>query len=492
MTYWHGGREITIEISSTKTAPGARSSPTYWTATARALLGCLGRGAGRGPRAGHLEPGGQPLDATGRGRRPRHRSRQLLRHAPTPTSATTTGMLLPGTYTLRYHRLRPRDRPSSPTWSCRRARATRLDAVLEPVAYCRSSAGDVTDQPRRRSPGPRSRSLGPGLRRPPPAADGAYGFASVFTGDYTFRVAAAGFETVEATAHGLRRPHRSSTSPSPRSRSPSRPTSRPTNGGLVATHARAGSGGRRRAAATPARTAAARCGRPTWPATTAPTPTGTSTSPPRCRSRRRPASASGTGTSSRAARLRRRQRQRRPTNGGSTTVVTPDGGYPSSDITALGQTRLHRPPPAAGSRRPSTSRLGRPDGQAALALRLRLLGRRARLVRRRHHSSPGSPTPPTSSGRRRTPRRRAGRLHRPVERPGSRPGCGPSATAAAPPPTTRPTPPRGRDLPGHPRGDPGGRRNAVAHPYLEVGQGSLIFGDGFDSGDTAAWSAVLP
>ncbi len=51
--------------------------------------------------------------------------------------------------------------------------------------------------------------------------------------------------------------------------------------------------------------------------------------------------------------------------------------------------------------------------------------------------------------------------------------------------------PNAANLIGHWRMDEGSGTLSRTR-YLEVGQGSLIFGDGFDSGDTAAWSAVLP
>ena len=62
MNYWHGAREVTIEVSSTKN-PAASSLPSYWSWNRDALLGYL-EGSLGGVRGVVTETGGAPLAAT--------------------------------------------------------------------------------------------------------------------------------------------------------------------------------------------------------------------------------------------------------------------------------------------------------------------------------------------------------------------------------------------------------------------------------------------
>ncbi len=61
MNYWHGCREVTIEVSSIKN-PLASSLPTYWTANRQALLGFMAA-AFTGIRGLVRDPDGRPLEA---------------------------------------------------------------------------------------------------------------------------------------------------------------------------------------------------------------------------------------------------------------------------------------------------------------------------------------------------------------------------------------------------------------------------------------------
>ena len=193
MTFSHGGREVTIEISSTKMPASSRCRATGTPTAGLARL--ARRGAGGGARGGTSSAGG-PLDArvevVGRDTAAdnsyvcdRPRGRRLPPHAP-------ARQLHPA-----LHRLRPRD-PEVANVVVASGAATRVDVALQQAEAVSVSGQVTTPDGRGAVAGATVEILGTGLAPATTGADGTYSFATVYTGPYTFRVAAAGFETVEA------------------------------------------------------------------------------------------------------------------------------------------------------------------------------------------------------------------------------------------------------------------------------------------------------
>ncbi|MGC4122604.1 MAG: carboxypeptidase regulatory-like domain-containing protein [Myxococcales bacterium] len=132
MTYFQGGREVTIEVSGTKT-PAASALASYWQANRRALLGYLSW-ALRGVRGKVTDPQGAPVAAT---------VTVVNTDTATSHSAVTTNpavgdyhrMLPAGTYDLRFESegFVPR-KVTGVVVAPGAASATRVDVVLTPAA----------------------------------------------------------------------------------------------------------------------------------------------------------------------------------------------------------------------------------------------------------------------------------------------------------------------------------------------------------------------
>jgi hypothetical protein len=127
MTYWQGGREVTIEISSTKN-PAGSTLPGFWTANRQALLD-YAKYALRGVRGLVRDPSLQPLDAhvevVGHDRDHSH-------VATDPAVGDYHRLLLPGTYTLRFYAA-GHETLTAPGVVVAAGDATRLDVTLQPV-----------------------------------------------------------------------------------------------------------------------------------------------------------------------------------------------------------------------------------------------------------------------------------------------------------------------------------------------------------------------
>ncbi len=193
MTWFRGSRETTIEISSTKLLPASQLDD-HWSWNRAALLGYLGQ-ARDGIHGLVTDPGGQPLDA-------RVEIVGLDTAADNSYAITDPDvgdyhrLLLPGTYhvliTATGYEPAEFFGVTVPTGG-----STILDAVLEPLPSA-AVAGEVTDQTGAPIAGGTVEVPALGLAVTT-GGDGAYAFPSVFIGDYTFRVAAAGFETISVT-----------------------------------------------------------------------------------------------------------------------------------------------------------------------------------------------------------------------------------------------------------------------------------------------------
>lgn len=127
MNYWQNGREMTIEVSSTKN-PAGSTLPTFWTANRQALLDLLKqplagvrglvRDAGLSPLAAHVEVVG--------------RDKEHSHTATDPAVGDYHRMLLPGTYTLRFYAA-GHQTLTVPGVTVASGPATRLDVTLESV-----------------------------------------------------------------------------------------------------------------------------------------------------------------------------------------------------------------------------------------------------------------------------------------------------------------------------------------------------------------------
>jgi hypothetical protein len=190
MTWFRGGREVTIEISSIKLIPASQLDD-HWNWNRAALLGYLGQ-ARDGIHGLVTDPGGQPLDA-------RVEIVGLDTAADNSYALTDPDvgdyhrLLLPGTYNVLITATgyEPAEffGVTVPAGG-----STILDAVLEPLPTA-AVAGEVTDQTGAPIAGATVEIPTLGLADTT-GGDGSYSFPTVFVGDHAFQVAAAGFETI--------------------------------------------------------------------------------------------------------------------------------------------------------------------------------------------------------------------------------------------------------------------------------------------------------
>ncbi|HOC43401.1 MAG TPA: M14 family zinc carboxypeptidase [Thermoanaerobaculales bacterium] len=193
MTGFRGGREVTIEISSTKLLPASQLDD-HWLWNRAALLGYLGQSR-KGIRGLVTDPAGQPLDA-------RIEIVGLDTAADNSYALTDPDvgdyhrMLLPGTYhvliTATGHEPAEFYGVTVPSGG-----STILDAVLVPLPTAAVS-GEVTDHTGAPIAGATVEVPDLGLSTTT-GGNGAYALPAVFEGDYDFRVSSAGFETIAVT-----------------------------------------------------------------------------------------------------------------------------------------------------------------------------------------------------------------------------------------------------------------------------------------------------
>jgi len=487
MTYWHGCREVTIEVSTTK-MPASSQLPTYWNANRRALHGWL-RQALEGVRGIVTSSAGGPLDATVEvvGRDTAQDNSYVFTD---PEVGDYHRMLLPGTYALRFTSY-GHETQEVPDVVVASGAATRLDVVLQELPSVAVSGQVTTPDGRSAVVGASVEILGTPLAAATTGADGGYDFPSVVAGAYTFRVAAAGYETVEAerTVGAGSTVHDFALAPLETTFATDLEAS---NGGLVASPANGWQWG------TPSGSSpAAHSGSKLW---------GTTLSGSYASSAQWYLDLTATvpASSPRLTFWHWYQFEsgsqdwdggnlKVSTNGGSTwTVLTPEGGYPSSSITALGQAGYAG---SSGGWVEATFDLAAHAGQS-VTLRwhfgsdssvtdlgwyvddITLAGVTYVADFEWAPSNPAAGSPVTFTDR------------------SSGPGqawswsFGDGGTASA-------------QNPGHAYLADGtypvtlevtlaGGGTLARTRYLEVGQGSLIFGDGFDNGTTGAWSGVVP
>jgi hypothetical protein len=191
MTFWHSAREVTIELSHTKTPP-ASELDERWSWNRNALLDFLGR-AREGLHGTVTGPSGEPLEAV----------IELLGYDSVddnsfvmtdPDVGDYHRLLLPGSYSLGITAdgYRPTVIENVVVTS---GAPTIVDAVLQSIAA--SVIGRVTT-PAARWPvaGATVELVGTGLSATT-AADGSFAFADVPPGDHTIRLSAEGFEPAD-------------------------------------------------------------------------------------------------------------------------------------------------------------------------------------------------------------------------------------------------------------------------------------------------------
>jgi len=193
MTYWHGCRETTIELSAVKLLSSSLLD-AYWGYNRQALLNYLTE-ALEGVRGLVRDPLAQPLDAT----------IEVVGHDVAadnsyvytdPDVGDYHRLLLPGVYQLRFSAdgFIPQELPVAIS----AGEATRVDVVMLPVVNY-TVTGVVTTSAGR-SPVAGATVELPDTLLPAAAttsADGSYTITGVPEGTYTFRVTAAGYETLE-------------------------------------------------------------------------------------------------------------------------------------------------------------------------------------------------------------------------------------------------------------------------------------------------------
>ncbi|MBI5542689.1 MAG: carboxypeptidase regulatory-like domain-containing protein [Deltaproteobacteria bacterium] len=192
MTYFHGGREVTVELSQIKN-PAASDLNRYWQSNRRALLGFLG-GALKGVRGRVTDPQGTPLHAT---------ITALNHDRPEDRSTVETDpavgdfhrLLLPGSYDLRFtsEGYLPRDIASVAVTS---GAATRVDVTLDPAPRL-DLRGQVTDSHGLPIPDALVELVGSSRAAQVTRRNGSYLFRDLPEGQYAVRVSRQGFATFE-------------------------------------------------------------------------------------------------------------------------------------------------------------------------------------------------------------------------------------------------------------------------------------------------------
>jgi len=193
MTWFRGSRETTIEISGTMLLP-ASLLDDHWNWNRAALLGYLGQ-ARDGIHGVVTNPGGQPLD--GRVEIVGLDTAADNSYAITdPDVGDYHRLLLPGTYhvLITATGYEPAEFYGVTVPS---GGSTILDAVLVPLPTAAVS-GEVTDHSGAAIAGATVEVPSLGLAATT-GGDGSYLFPAVFVGDHAFRVAAAGFESITVT-----------------------------------------------------------------------------------------------------------------------------------------------------------------------------------------------------------------------------------------------------------------------------------------------------
>jgi len=195
MTFWHGSRETTIEVSHVKTPP-ASELPRFWDYNREALLGYLEAALG-GARGVVTEDEGRPLDAV-----VEVVAHDIVEDSPWAYTDPDVGdyhrMLLPGRYDLYF-------RTDGYLTDAARVNVTagaavRFDVVLEPdQGLVASLHGTV----RVHTTGEPFAGAVVDIVHPPSGqamtgTDGSYAFQPMPEGAYVIRVSAPGYAPVEA------------------------------------------------------------------------------------------------------------------------------------------------------------------------------------------------------------------------------------------------------------------------------------------------------
>lgn len=192
-TYFHGGREVTIELSDTKLLPASQLD-AHWTWNRQALLDYLEQ-AFEGIRGVVLDDLGRPVAATV----------ELVGHDQAidntyvytdPDVGDYHRLIGPGTYTVRITAFGHVPFEAGGVTVAAGA-PTVIDATL-PRLPTAAVAGEVVT-PALHSPiaGATVEILGAPDAPAVTGADGRYAFAEVFAGTFTIRVTADGYQTVE-------------------------------------------------------------------------------------------------------------------------------------------------------------------------------------------------------------------------------------------------------------------------------------------------------
>ena len=192
MTFFHGAREVTIEVSDTKLLP-ASELDNHWLWNRQALLGYLAQ-ALEGIHGVVTSPGGQPLQATV----------EIVGHDTAedqsvvytdPDVGDYHRLLLPGTYTVRItangHETAEISGVTVPAVG-----GTILDAVLQPLPTATVTGQITSPDPVSPIAGATVEVVGFGLQATADA-DGSYTIPGVYAGSRLFRVSADGYDTIE-------------------------------------------------------------------------------------------------------------------------------------------------------------------------------------------------------------------------------------------------------------------------------------------------------